>query len=52
MGKPYSVDLRTRIVGAVDEGDSLDEVVELYQVFGRTMGSWLALRVETGGVAP
>jgi transposase len=52
MGRPYSVDMRTRVVAAVDEGDAVDEVAERYKISGRTVWSWLALRVETVGVAP
>lgn len=52
MGRPYSVDLRTRVVGAVDGGDSVDEVAERYKVSARTIWSWLALRTQTGSVAP
>ena len=46
------MDLRTRVVGAVDEGDLVDEVAARDKVSGRTVWSWLALRAETGGVAP
>jgi transposase len=52
MGKPYSVDLRMRVVGAVDGGESVDEVAERYAVTARTIWSWLALRKSTGGVEP
>jgi transposase len=52
MGKPYSVDLRTRVVAAVDGGDSVDEVAERFAVTARTIWSWLALRKQTGDVAP
>ena len=52
MGKPYSVDLRVRVLAAVDGGDSVDEVAERYAVTARTVWSWLALRKSTGGVEP
>jgi transposase len=52
MGKPYSVDLRVRVVAAVDGGESVDEVAERYAVTARTVWSWLAMRRETGSVEP
>ena len=52
MGKPYSVDLRMRVVAAVDGGDLVDEVAERYAVTARTVWSWLALRKSTGTVEP
>ena len=52
MGKPYSMDLRVRVMAAVDAGDSVDEAAEQFEVTARTIWSWLALRKETGGVAP
>lgn len=52
MGRPYSVDLRARVISAVDSGDSVDEAAELFGVTARTIWSWLALREETGRVEP
>ena len=52
MATPYSVDLRVRVMAAVDGGDSVDEVAERYAVTSRTVWSWLALRKATGGVEP
>ena len=52
VGKPYSVDLRMRVVGAVDGGDAVEEVAERYAVTERTVWSWLALRKSTGSVEP
>ena len=52
MGKPYSVDLRVRVVGAVDAGEPVDEVAERYAVTERTVWTWLALRKSTGSVEP
>jgi len=52
MGRPYSVDLRVRVMSAVDAGDSVDEAAEQYEVTARTIWSWLALRKTTGGIEP
>ena len=52
MGRPYSVDLRVRVMAAVDGGDSVDEVAEQFEVTARTIWSWLALRKQTGGIEP
>lgn len=52
MGKPYSVDLRMRVLSTVDGGESVDEAAERFDVTGRTIWSWLALRKATGSVEP
>ena len=52
MAKPYSVDLRVRVMAAVDGGESVDEVAERYAVTARTIWSWLALRKQSGGIEP
>ena len=52
MGKPYSVDLRERALALIDAGDTASEVAEFFQVTVRTLRSWLALRRQTGEVAP
>ena len=52
MGKPYSVDLRERAWALIDAGDTASEVAEFFQVTVRTLRSWLALRRQTGEVAP
>ena len=52
MGRPYSMDLRVRVISAVDEGDSVDVVAEQFEVTARTIWSWLALRKATGGIEP
>jgi transposase len=51
MAKPYSMDLRMRVVAAVDEGEAVDDVAERFGVSARTIWSWLSLRKSTGGVA-
>lgn len=50
--KPYSQDLRERVVKAVDEGLSRSEIVHLFGVSDATIKRYLKLRRETGSLAP
>ena len=50
--KPYSQDLRERVVKAVDEGLSRREIVKLFGVSEVTIKRYLRLRRETGNLAP
>ena len=50
MGKSYSVDLRLRVVGAVDGGMSKMAAHQLFKVSRSTIDDWLKLRLETGAV--
>ena len=50
MGKSYSVDLRLRVVGAIDNGMSQMAAHQLFQVSRSTIDDWLKLRAETGAV--
>jgi transposase len=50
--KPYSQDLRERVVKAVDEGHSRSEVVKLFGVSEATIKRYLKLRREAGNLAP
>jgi transposase len=50
--RPYSEDLRWRVVAAVDSGMPRGEVVRRYAVSLPTIGRWLRQRRETGGLAP
>ena len=53
MAKPYSVDLRERVVAAVDrEGLSHREAGERYELAPSTVGGWVRRRRRTGSVAP
>ena len=52
MPKPYSADLRSRVIAACDAGESPEVVGPRFSVTARTIYSWLSLRRETGGVAP
>lgn len=50
--KPYSEDLRWRVVRAVSRGRPRREVAEQFAVSIPTIERWLRLRRETGGLAP
>ena len=50
MGAPYSKDLRTRVLAAVDGSMSKWEVHQTFGVSRSTVDDWLKLRTETGGV--
>jgi transposase len=50
MGKSYSVDLRLRVLGAVDNGMSKMAAHKLFKVSRSTIDDWLKLRLETGDV--
>jgi transposase len=49
--KPYSQDLRERVVKAVDEGHSRSQIVQLFGVSEATIKRYLKLRRETGNLA-
>ena len=50
--KPYSEDLRWRVVRAVMIGTPRDEVAARFLVSVPTIERWLRLKQETGGLAP
>jgi transposase len=50
--KPYSQDLRERVVKAVDEGVSRSKIAKLFGVSEATIKRYLRLRRETGSLAP
>jgi transposase len=52
MPTPYSMDLRRRVVSEVDRGTPPAQVAQQFQVAERTIWNWLALRKETGQLAP
>lgn len=53
MSKPYSMDLRERVVGAVEEaGLSRRQAAARFGVSVSTAINWLRRYRETGGVAP
>src|SRR3712207_5708713 len=50
--KPYSKDLRLRVLAAVDAGKPRDEVAKAFSVSVPTIKRWLKRRRETGDVEP
>ena len=52
MGKPYSDDLRERVVAAIEAGYTRKEVAELYNIALSTVGGFIKRKRETGSVIP
>lgn len=50
--KPYSKDLRLRVLAAVDAGKPREEVAKTFSVSMPTIKCWLKRRRETGDVEP
>ena len=50
--KPYSNDLRSRVLAAVDAGTPREEVARTFSVSMPTIKRWLKRRRETGDVEP
>lgn len=50
--KPYSKDLRIRVLAAVDGGTPREEVAKTFSVSAPSIKRWLKRRRETGDVAP
>ena len=50
--KPYSKDLRLRVLAAVDRGTPRKEVAKTFSVSSPSIKRWLKLRKETGSVEP
>jgi transposase len=50
--KPYSKDLRLKVLSAVDRGMPRGRVAEVFGVSVPTIKRWLKRRRETGGVEP
>jgi transposase len=50
--KPYSKDLRLRVLSAVDAGKPREEVARTFSVSMPTIKRWLKRRKETGDVEP
>lgn len=48
----YSMDLRERVIAALDAGIKRKEVARRFNVSSRTITSWLALRRQTGTLKP
>ena len=52
MGKPYSNDLRERVVAAIEAGHTRVKVAELYNMALSTVGGFIKRKRETGSVSP
>jgi transposase len=52
MGKPYSLDLRERVVSAVEEGLSTRQAAARFSVGIATVGTWSRLKRRQGDVRP
>lgn len=52
MGYPYSLDLRQRIINAIDSGITQIEAAKLFKVNRRTISRWLQLRSKTNSLTP
>jgi transposase len=52
MPKPYSLDLRVRVIAEVDRGTRPAEVARRFEISERTVWNWLALRSKTGALNP
>ena len=50
--RPYSTDLRERVMTAVDRGERREAVAERCSVSVPTITRWVRRRRETGGLAP
>ena len=50
--KPYSIDLRLRVLAAVERGVPREEVAKTFSVSVPTIKRWLKRRRETGDVEP
>jgi transposase len=51
-GKPYSDDLRERVVAAIEAGHTREEVAELYNMALSTVGGLIKRKRETGSISP
>lgn len=52
MGQPLSMDLRSRLLAAIDDGLSCRSAAARFGVAPSTASRWLAQRRETGSFAP
>ena len=52
MAKPYSIDLRARVVAAIEEGATREEAAERHDVSLSSVGRFLRLKREQGSVSP
>src|ERR1700693_1179633 len=52
MGKPYSDDLRGRVVAAIEAGHTRVKVAERYNMALSTVGGFIKRKRETGSISP
>jgi transposase len=52
MGKPYSLDLRERVVAAIEGGMSTRQAAARFAIGIATAGTWARLKRATGDVRP
>jgi len=52
MGKPYGMDLRVRVVAAVEGGMSTRQAAARFSIGIATVGTWARLKRATGDVRP
>ena len=52
MGKPYSLDLRERVVGAMEDGMSTRQAAARFSIGIATAGAWGRLKRAQGDVRP
>src|SRR6202011_3025207 len=52
MGKPYSMDLRERVVAAIEDGVSTRQAAARFAIGIATAGTWARLKRATGEVRP
>src|SRR5260370_33029898 len=52
MGKPYSDDLRERVVAAIEAGHTREEVAKRYNMALSTVGGFIKRKRQTGSGSP
>jgi len=52
MGKPYSLDLRERVIAAIEGGASTGQAAARFSIGKATAGAWGRLKRATGDVTP
>ena len=52
MGRPYSMDLRERVIAAIEGGLSAHQAAARFSIGIATAGSWARLKRATGDVRP
>ena len=52
MAKPYSNDLRARVIDAIKEGATREEAAERHEVSLSSVGRFLRLKRDTGSIRP